>query len=202
MDEIIADAVAYVQGLAPADFDGRDPRRYRSSYPALLQLFQNLDLDDGLAVRAAALTVYGWMPTIMRSVDLDAVRRIRPVLDRLRREGVDAVADYLANSSPQGRRHLLTFVNNSVVGTSKFLHFLNPNGFAIWDSKIASLFGIQSLSGINSTRNYSNYISAIANRLKDPIDWSPAYLEFIDQPMMVGPVRRLECALFLHAGAA
>jgi len=32
-------------------------------------------------------------------------------------------------------------VNNSWIGTSKLLHFLNPNFFPIWDSRIAVIFG-------------------------------------------------------------
>lgn len=32
-------------------------------------------------------------------------------------------------------------LNNSVVGTSKLLHFFRPDLFPIWDSRIAKLFG-------------------------------------------------------------
>ena len=34
------------------------------------------------------------------------------------------------------------FLNGSVVGTSKFLHFWRPSEYAIWDSNIRAALGI------------------------------------------------------------
>lgn len=34
----------------------------------------------------------------------------------------------------------IPIINNSLVGTSKLLHFINPNDYAIWDSNIFHCF--------------------------------------------------------------
>ncbi len=49
-------------------------------------------------------------------------------------------------------------INNSIVGGSKFLHFINPEKYAIWDSKVyKSLFGKRNY---NETNNINNYLKS------------------------------------------
>src|SRR5258708_7520084 len=61
--------------------------------------------------------------------------------------------------------------NNSVVGTSKFLHFVAPEVFPIWDSRIAAVFGFRHGYQINNALNYTKYCNTIPDRLARPIDW-------------------------------
>lgn len=50
-------------------------------------------------------------------------------------------------------------INNSMVGLSKLLHFINPEQYAIWDSKIyRCIRGNKTASGINKPKNYLEYL--------------------------------------------
>jgi hypothetical protein len=53
----------------------------------------------------------------------------------------------------------------SWIGTSKMLHFINPDVFAIWDSKIAKAGCVN--SGENKLRHYKTYIEQMHNHLKN-----------------------------------
>ncbi len=80
-----------------------------------------------------ALGVYGWMPTILDTIVYDAKK-------------VNAAIHYLEQGNPIDTpeaiphfKSLSRLLNNSYVGTSKFLHFLMPDSFAMFDSSIANL---------------------------------------------------------------
>lgn len=77
--------------------------------------------------------VYGWMPTIPdfslpAGLDPAARKRVVKLLNAARSRAltVDELAWLV------GR-----FANNSIVGLSKLLHFVAPNRFPIWDSRVA-----------------------------------------------------------------
>ncbi len=69
---------------------------------------------------------YGWMPTCFdfRSDNFDPAVEI---LNRTK-QGMIPTVDEL--------KLLKALFNNSLVGTSKLLHFINPNIMAIWDSRV------------------------------------------------------------------
>ena len=75
--------------------------------------------------------IYGWMPTVLKlntKADKD-LERAAGVLTVVKNEG--RVTDKEISV-------LMKLINNSLVGTSKLLHFLAPDKYAIWDSKIFS----------------------------------------------------------------
>jgi hypothetical protein len=93
---------------------------------------------------------------------------------------------------------LLTFVNGSVVGTSKFLHFLNPSAVPIWDRRVASNFGVRDKSQIENLKRYRCYVRLVAEATAQS-DY-PEYLAFLGEP---GPpaaldARSVEYALFIN----
>jgi hypothetical protein len=66
---------------------------------------------------------------------------------------------------------LKNVVNNSLVGLSKLLHFINPRDYAIWDSRIFKyITNKKSLYGINNTKLYLDYLSEI-KRLSEHEDF-------------------------------
>ncbi len=72
--------------------------------------------------------VYGWMPTMLNLREPpDGYQGLVERLNQLR-DGDTLTADDL--------KSLKATINNSVVGPSKLLHCLNPNNFAIWDSRV------------------------------------------------------------------
>ena len=105
---------------------------YENEYDIFVDWFRQQEGKwTGKLVRFAGLAVYGWMPTILRAEGRNGIRR--PV-------NFDNVADLmLKNEKGQIARD---FLNGSVVGTSKFLHFWQPDYFAIWDSRIRDRLGV------------------------------------------------------------
>ena len=71
--------------------------------------------------------VYSWMPTIPKNIKFEVLDEALPILNRAK-TGV--------NVSREEYVILKALCNNSLVGASKLLHFINPESFAIWDSKI------------------------------------------------------------------
>lgn len=107
---------------------------YGKSYRALIKLAAaSSDDPQNDAARSLACAVYGWMPTIMDHFEIEGLstaplKEIKEI-----------------NSWEDGRSFLLQFgdvapINRSWVGTSKFMHFLNPEIFPIWDSRVAVSF--------------------------------------------------------------
>ncbi len=81
---------------------------------------------------------YGWMPTIARPATMLTILRTR------REELLEILNAARSSTSPsltsQDAALLKTFANNSSVGASKLLHFLNPSVYPIWDSRVARNF--------------------------------------------------------------
>jgi putative heme iron utilization protein len=87
---------------------------------------QELTIGD---VVVGAHMVYGRMPTILhvdkKKTDPQEVVRI-----------LQAVKDGNADLSTDDLTTLKQYMNNSMVGASKILHFVAPQQYPIWDSKI------------------------------------------------------------------
>lgn len=96
------------------------------SYPEFLKYFLNLDKISKHNLIIGINFTYAWMPTIFN----------------FKSNKFDKIIIIL-NSAKNGHRPNKTELeilkecfNHSLVGTSKLLHFINPNKFAIWDSNI------------------------------------------------------------------
>lgn len=96
------------------------------SYPEFLKYFRDIKKITKHNVVIGINFTYGWMPTIFdfRSSDIDLV------IDILNR----AKQGQIPNENELDI--LKKCFNNSLVGTSKILHFINPDVFAIWDSRV------------------------------------------------------------------
>ena len=101
-----------------------EPATHRS-YREFLAFFRRRRRLTEHDVVIGAYFTYGWMPTILD----------------LRGDLAEVVT--IANAVKKG--HLITeeqvktvalAINNSVVGASKFLHFIDPERHAIWDSRV------------------------------------------------------------------
>ncbi|HJV77089.1 MAG TPA: hypothetical protein VJ602_01820, partial [Paludibacter sp.] len=119
--------------------------------------------------------IYGWMPTIFEfkngktgkeSIFEDKIIRKNiseavEIVNKIRREDSDL--------TPSNYDLLKKLFNNSLVGTSKFLHFINSDKFAIWDSNVLAFLmtekelvnsiGINNV--IESIPNYMEYLSLL-----------------------------------------
>jgi len=92
------------------------------SYNLFLRFFEG-DFDEDKLLQGAYM-VYGWMPTMLRIKG--PVKNI-VTLAEAGREGTitEAILGDCAKT-----------LNNSLVGTTKLLHFLCPGTYPIWDSRV------------------------------------------------------------------
>lgn len=101
---------------------------YNKSYCHFIKYFQDKQRITEHNLIIAANFTYGWMPTILefKSDEFD-------------------LAVSVVNKAKQSKRIsdeellvLKKLMNNSIVGVSKMLHFINPNVYAIWDSRVCN----------------------------------------------------------------
>ena len=136
-----------------------DPtHHYVKSYPLLLKSTAHLcDAMGSNAVPGVAHIVYGWMPTILKNLTFDdhindhliAARQINDF------QSAFNLVDGLETSP----------INNSWVGLSKVLHFINPEFFPIWDSVVARNFGVSDYR-IKQKKIYTKYMKFISENLE------------------------------------
>jgi hypothetical protein len=122
----------YILNLTPERFlyDAKSIKfsdsTYYVSYPEFIQYFQNvLELNRHNLIIGINFT-YGWMPTILNLKSLEFEKPLE-ILNNAKKGIIPTVKEL---SILKG-----TF-NNSLVGSSKLLHFINPEKFAILDSRV------------------------------------------------------------------
>jgi len=108
---------------------------YGDTYRALIKL-ASASSDDPYydAALSLACAVYGWMPTILKGSkiqELGSAFSLKKIKSIKSWEEAELFLLEIDDVAP---------INNSWVGTSKFLHFLNPDIFPIWDSRVAVSF--------------------------------------------------------------
>lgn len=121
---------------------------YLHTYPAMLRHVSKTTFDQE-SLLTTALMVYGWMPTI----PVLNTKQIDNLPDRLNQ--LRAVGKELETSELE---QLQKFLNNSVVGASKLLHFIRPDIYPIWDSRVSVNCGGRKWNGyINKVDTYLEY---------------------------------------------
>jgi len=168
---------------------------YVISYPYLLEYFSSKSSLEAGDVVCGAHMVYGWMPTILE---------LYPERGRI---GLD-VAALTLNKAKKGSElpnneieALAALVNNSLVGASKLLHFVAPNHFPIWDSKVYSFVHENRPHHyrVNSVERYKQYV-ALLKDLATKQEF-PNFHESVQKKIgyNVSPLRALELIIFLNA---
>ncbi len=102
-------------------------KNYLIAYSHFLNYFKKTDvltLDD--IVIGISFT-YSWMPTILKKIDLTAADDLIKIFNKAK-QGHQLTVPELQT--------LKNAFNNSLVGVSKLLHFIHPEHYAIWDSRV------------------------------------------------------------------
>jgi hypothetical protein len=125
---------------------------YIKSYPAFIDFFKRNSNLDELSLIQGAFMIYGWMPRILNiskhNLESD---KILVAIDELGHE-----------VNLENLKIVTEFMNNSLVGASKLLHFKFPNKYPIWDSKTCHvLLGNSTNSKIQKIENYIKYQKSI-----------------------------------------
>ncbi|UOG37652.1 hypothetical protein MAL08_16780 [Leptospira noguchii] len=133
--------------------------QYILVYYDILEFIHNIEEFDRKAVVAIAHIVYGWMPTILHCKFSNEDNY------EYYKENIK-----VGNDSIEFLNLIKERINNSIVGGSKFLHFLNPKMYAIWDSNVyKTLFDKDGpYHNINSVENYHHYNSLLRDLSQKP----------------------------------
>ena len=167
--------------------------RYYPSHRALIKLASQVEddpLNDGLLSFSCA--VYGWMPTILKNWDFKDFNVDQPIAIVRHLSTVEAARKFLSQIDP------VSPINKSWIGLSKLLHFLNPELFPIWDSRIAKHFGLNWPSQFNRQDIYISYFDFVHETLAQEPRNVAAVAQYIENEHSYRPsnVRCLELLLF------
>ena len=134
--------------------------QYLRTYPHLLRSTDLLVREMGEdALPAIAHMAYGWMPTILKKFKDSKPDIVGPATKCQSFEEASELIQSLDDSP----------INNSWVGMSKVLHFINPEFFPIWDSRVAKHFDLK-ITQVNKKNHFLEYLSFIAkHRNKDAV---------------------------------
>lgn len=113
-------------------FDGRRQFYFDSYFPILNHLKAQKGNLNSESIIVAICLIYSWMPRIIHNVIIpnDEVTKL------LNKAYNSTSEDKLSEQEIEKIKYC---INNSMVGTSKILHFINPNVYPIWDSNIANI---------------------------------------------------------------
>lgn len=96
------------------------------SYREFIEYFRSIDIIAKHNLIIGINFTYGWMPTIFEFRSSRFSESLE-ILNNAKKGIVPKIEEL---------RTLRGLFNNSLVGTSKLLHFINPEIFAIWDSRV------------------------------------------------------------------
>lgn len=96
------------------------------TYPEFLRYFNDIHEITKHNLIIGISYTYSWMPTIF-NFKTDKFDEVLKILNEAKK---DKLPDH------NSLNILKECFNNSMVGTTKLLHFINPHKFAIWDSRV------------------------------------------------------------------
>ena len=134
--------------------------QYLRTYPALIKSTAILAKEMGEdALPAIAHMAYGWMPTILKKFSDSQPGIVGPATECRSFEEASELIKSLDDSP----------INNSWVGMSKVLHFINPDFFPIWDSRVAKHFDLK-ITQVNKKNHFLEYLTFVEeNRKSDAV---------------------------------
>jgi hypothetical protein len=145
-----------------------------------------------------ALMTYAWMPRVLR-IDDEYLKCAAIELSKAREIKDDNYKEIDIK--------IIGLCLHSLVGASKMLHFINPEVFPIWDSKIQyNLTGNNNQNAMKKLDNYYNYIKQVYILVKNK-QFNSFFRKYnlanqkrlkniIGQPYDVTPIRAIEASLF------
>ena len=130
---------------------------------------------------------YGWMPTILNFKSAD----FQLAVDALNR------AKATARISSTDLMVLKGLINNSLVGVSKLLHFINPQVYAIWDSRVCNfLTGKSHKQKVENIERFWSYLD-LCERVTRARGFEQIHASFADHiGYAVSPMRIPEQIMF------
>lgn len=134
---------------------------YLATYPHMRATVAGFTSISDNELYSTISMVYGLMPTAMNLRHGDMEPFISPL------NALHDAGQRLSTAEVEGLKAL---VNNSIVGTSKLLHFLAPETYPVWDSRINRFLHGQDRPETNSVPLYLDYLADF-DRLRADADF-------------------------------
>lgn len=176
---------------------------YSDPYPCLVEHFKSFKFRQWSDALVALYLVYGWMPTIPNSKGEPRIQTTDEKEEILRilrgaRDGTEIETSAIAR--------LMLFTNNSVIGASKMLHFINPELYPMWDKNVAKAFLWRTVTSVtvNNRGRWDDYREALSAWAKDAEVQSlcEELRTLGDNLQTVSRLRLLELVLFVEGKGA
>ncbi len=133
---------------------------YLSTYPSIINKAAEIDPNSQQQFYQLALMVYGWMPRVLR---IDPIHTQSAIMAMVAARNIT-----IENYKDVNIQHIADCFH-SLVGASKLLHFINPNVFPIWDSKIQAFCGrANAHNAMRNLANYQSYVDEVHSITIDP----------------------------------
>ena len=165
---------------------------YYISYSEFLEHFKHISEFKKHDVIIGIHLIYGWMPTIchLKSKAFDEAAEI---LSKVKKDNQLLLVEGELNI-------LKDLFNNSIVGTSKLLHFISPETYSIWDSKVCHYLGLPA-NAVNNSSVYLGYIEAcrhIIGECQDEINHVKKVMKEFDPYINyeISDMRAIELVMF------
>jgi hypothetical protein len=159
---------------------------YEGTYPLFLEFFRDRIAVDAVTESDAKIGVilaYSWMGRgEVKISHLNSFQDAETALTKAK----------LGKISLNELKCITNFVSGSLVGTSKYLHFLNPKCFAMWDTNVAWASYRHNRYQLNKPEAYLQYLEDLPS-LKLPKDLAERTL---DRMPKATEMRVKEFALF------
>ena len=188
-----------------------DIKTYTYTYEKFIDHFEELrkkDKEEWLVIGSSI--VYSWMPTILNIAGRDP--KADKNLQKIKEDAIESLNNISKNldgeSLEKDLKKLKLFINNSVVGMSKFLHFSFPDHYPIWDSRVESVL-YETATGKTTKSNYhrlkiiNNYMEYRTSCLKLIEDEENGLIKKFDkyeELKGLRDLRKIEFLLFLKGG--
>ncbi len=141
----------------------KEKQDYFDSYRIFRNYIKELEFNSEDEYIKATSLVYSWMPTVLRIHDEENdIDRFHEILKKVKTEKWED-----ESLSRDDFELVKSVINNSIIGGSKLLHFINPEKYPIWDKWVSLyLFGTNRGNSIPSYIKYRNWILKIVNEDK------------------------------------
>ena len=163
---------------------------YHKSYYYFVNYFSEIKQISEQDLVIGANFTYGWMPTIM-NFKSDDFQLAVTILNKAK--GIERISN-------EDILLLKGLINNSLVGVSKLLHFINPDVYAIWDSRVCNfLTGKTHKYKVETPNLFWSYLDLCKRVSLDPA-FEPIHERYKEKVgFEITPMRTIEQIMFINS---
>ncbi|RRA94884.1 hypothetical protein [Paenimyroides viscosum] len=136
----------------------KDEYFYKNTYPYFIDYFKNIDKIKMEHFIIGLSFTYSWMPTIPSNSNFSNGDEVTKILNKAK------LGEVLLSEYELGKLQIAC--NNSLIGVSKLLHFINSHKYAIWDRKVTKFLNNGNIFYKYNAENYLAYLLFL-NELKN-----------------------------------